>query len=299
LYDQGYLSIINNVGYPNPNRSHFRSMDIWHSASNADQNLNTGWLGRYLDNNCQMPYQTLEMDEVLSLALKGERMNGIAATDLGKLYKNADNNFLKTLNTHPPMHDNDTVEYLYKTLSETYLSADYLYQKKKRYSSNTLYDKNEFSQRLRSIAELIISEADCSVYYVTLSGFDTHNEQKGKQAKLLKNLSDGLNNFVSDLKQNDQFKAVSVMVFSEFGRRVTENASNGTDHGTANVVMVLNENLHKKGLYNAPSDLLNLDNEDLKFSVDFRQIYATLLERWLGADAGKVLGGRFEGLSFI
>jgi uncharacterized protein (DUF1501 family) len=299
LYDQGYLSIINNVGYPNPNRSHFRSMDIWQSASEANQNLNTGWLGRYLDNNCQMPYQILEMDDVLSLALKGEKMNGIAATDLNKLYKNTDAAFLKTLNATHTGHDNEAVSYLYKTLAETYLSADYLYKKKKQYSSSIAYDKNEFAQHLRTIAELVITEANCSVYYVTLPGFDTHNEQKGKQAKLLKNLGDGLNSFVTDLKQNNKFKDVAVMVFSEFGRRVTENASNGTDHGTANVVMVLNENLKKQGLYNAPADLLNLENEDLKFSVDFRQIYSSLLERWLGVNARQILGGHFEGLGFV
>jgi uncharacterized protein (DUF1501 family) len=299
LYDQGYLSIVNNVGYPNPNRSHFRSMDIWQSASEANQNLSTGWIGRYLDSACQMPYQTLEIDDVLSLALKGNRMNGIAVTDLSKLYKNTDDNFLKTINSNHQKADGDAINYLYKTLSETYLSANYLSQKKKLYSSASHYDANEFARRLRTIAELIIADANCCVYYITLSGFDTHTDQKAKQGKLLKTLSEGLNSFVCDLQQNNRFKDVAVMVFSEFGRRVTENASNGTDHGTANVVMVLNENLKKKGLYNAPSDLLNLDNEDLKFSIDFRNIYSTLLNNWLHADATKILGNNFETLGFI
>ena len=137
LYDEGNLSVLNNVGYLNPDRSHFRSMDIWHSASESSEYIHTGWLGRYLDaqcDGCAMPVQALEMDDVLSLAMKGANQKGLAITDPKKLFQLTNDRFLRQINSsHEHVHEDATAEYLYKTLSETMSSAGYIYEQSGRH----------------------------------------------------------------------------------------------------------------------------------------------------------------------
>ena len=152
----------------------------------------------------------------------------------------------------------------------------------------------------KQIAELITADTDTKIYYVSLSGFDTHVNQKGQQERLLKQYADGIAALVNDLKQNHLFDDTLIMTFSEFGRRVKQNGSNGTDHGTANNVFVIGKDLKKNGIYNALPNLNDLDsNGDLRFSIDFREVYATLLDKWLGIDNDKILNKRFSNLNFI
>ena len=298
LYDQGYVSVINNVGYPNPDLSHFRSMDIWHSASDSDKYLNTGWLGRYLDHQCDgcaKPYSAIEIDDTLSLAMKGYQVKGLALHDTALFYKLAKGQHQKL----PATSHNDNLNYLYKTLAETEESADYLYSTSKIYKSSMPYPNEGFAKNLKTIAELIISGASTSVYYASLSGFDTHVNQMSQQEKNLTHVSEGIQALVADLKQAGRLDDVMIMVFSEFGRRAKQNASNGTDHGKANNVFIISSQLKKSGIYNASPDLAHLDDGDVAHSIDFRSIYASILNKWLKADDTKILGRSFDRLSFI
>ena len=303
LFDQGDLTIVNGVGYPNPNRSHFRSMDIWESGSSAEQYLQTGWIGRMLDESApqSQPFHAIEADEGLSLALKGMKMNGIALTSPGQFYQNTQEPYFKAIaaQKHHQEHEHPSLEYLHKTLVETSQSAQYLHNVSKIYQSKAEYPLNPFSQHLKMIAELIISGSATKVYYVSLSGFDTHVGQKAKQGRLLKQYSDAVAAFCNDLKQNNRFDDTVVMTFSEFGRRVAQNASAGTDHGTASNVFLMGGKLKSKGIYNPLPSLEDLDTGDLKFSIDFRRIYANLLDNWLQSDAKAVLGENFAGLGIV
>lgn len=302
LYDQGYLSIINNVGYPNPNRSHFRSTDIWQTASDASQYLDTGWLGRYIEQFGKMPYTGIELDDSLSLIMKGENMNGIATKNPRTLFSNTQTPyFKKVLNHQSDAHLSEhNLGYLYKTMIEAKSSAKYIYETSKTYKSSLEYPKNPFGKQLKTTSEFINSNLDSSVYYVSMGGFDTHANQENRQKKLLKTYSESMEVFINDLKQNDTFKDTLVITFSEFGRRLQQNAAGGTDHGAANNVFIIGENLKTKGFYNDAPNLLNLDsNGDLIHSVDFRSIYATVLDTWLEVDDEAILNKSYNKLNFI
>ncbi len=304
LFNNGNLAIINSVGYPNPNRSHFRSMDIWQSASEENQYVYSGWVGRYLDatcsGTCAKPFSAVELDDTLSLSLKGDVMKGLAFSNPNLLHSTSQNPIIRGVaNNYKANSDHPEVEYLQKTLAETMESADYIYAHSKTFKSSRIYPNNAFGNRLKTIAELICSGCDSSVYYISLSGFDTHVAQKGQQSRALKSLSEGLNMLCQDLKDNSKFDDTVIMTFSEFGRRVAQNASGGTDHGTANNIYVIGGKLNKAGIYNPMADLQNLDEGDLVYNTDFRQVYATLLEKVLGTGSEKVLGKKFELMNFV
>ena len=190
----------------------------------------------------------------------------------------------------------EQVDYLYKTLAETASSADYLYDKSKIYKSTVTYPNSDFGKNLKTTAELINSGVESRVFYLALSGFDTHVRQHEQQQRLFTDLGDGLAALADDLRQHDQWNNTLVLVFSEFGRRVGQNASNGTDHGTANNVFLAGGALAKKGVINNAPDLANLDQGDLRHQIDFRSIYASVLKDWLGADDTAILGTGFERL---
>ena len=301
LYDDGSLAIMNSVGYPNPDRSHFRSMDIWQSASDSDKYVNTGWLGRYLDaqcKGCDKPTQAMELDDVLSLALKGEENKGLAFEDPKKLFNTSNGPFLKDVNAdHKPGEEN--IDYLYKTMSATLSSADYIYQQSKAHPTSQVYPNSNLGKDLKTIASLIFSDINTKVYYVSLGSFDTHVNQHDQQKRLFTELNDAVKAFTTDLKANNRFEDVLMMTFSEFGRRVTQNASNGTDHGTANNMFFISGGLKEKGVLNAMPNLSDLNEGDLKHQVDFKNVYATVLNKWLGADDKMILGNKYSQLNFI
>mgnify|MGYP002628215079 CR=1 FL=1 len=302
LYDQGYLSIINNVGYPNPNRSHFRSTDIWQTASSANEYLDTGWLGRYIDRYGKMPYSGIEIDDSLSLIMKGETMNGIATKNPRILFDNTQTPYFKKVLSHQSdQHLSEhNLGYLYKTMIEAKSSAKYIYETSKTYKSKQEYPNNAFGKQLKTTAEFINSNIQSKVYYVSMGGFDTHANQADRQKRLLSTYSESMEVFVNELKQNDTFKDTLILTFSEFGRRVHQNAAGGTDHGAANNVFIIGENLKSKGFYNELPDLANLDaNGDIIHTVDFRSVYATILEKWLQVDDAVILNKSFSKLDFI
>jgi len=301
LFDDGSLGIMNNVGYPNPDRSHFRSMDIWQSASDSDKYIYTGWLGRYLDaqcNGCSKPTQALEVDDILSLALKGENSKGLAVKDPKRLYNTNHENYFKEINA-AHVNGEETVDYLYKTLSETLSSADYIFKQSRLHPSSQIYPATETGKNLKTIASLIMSDINTKVYYLSLGSFDTHVNQENQLKRLFTELNDAIAAFVKDMKDNNRFQDVMIMTFSEFGRRVAQNASGGTDHGTANNMFFIGGGLKQKGLINAMPDLTNLNEGDLIHTVDFKNVYATVLRKWLDADDKDILGKQYDYMGFI
>ncbi|MBI5370700.1 MAG: DUF1501 domain-containing protein [Sphingobacteriales bacterium] len=303
FYEDGSMGILNNVGYPNPDRSHFRSMDIWHTASESNEYLNHGWLGRYLDaqcKGCDKPTQAIEIDDILSLALKGEQNKGIAVKDPRRLYGTANEKFFReVMKEHRDEAGEQPVDYLYKTMAETLSSADYIFQQSRLHPTRAEYPKSELGNSLKTIASLIYSEINTKVYYVSLGSFDTHINQEAQQQRLFTEMNDAVSAFVKDLKQEHRFEDVLLLTFSEFGRRVEQNASGGTDHGTANNMFLLSGGLKRKGILNAAPDLADLDEGDLKHQVDFKNVYATILKQWLNADDQAILNRKNAYLDFI
>lgn len=303
LYDEGLVSILNGVGYPDPNRSHFRSMDIWQSASNAQDLVTSGWLGRYLDqapapgnqHNCL----AVEVDDSLSLAMKGETRNAIAVRDVAQFRNAAANDYFKSISAHRQDHEDNLAGYLYQTLASTTSAAEYLFSQQQLAPTFQAYPDTPFGKKMKTIGALINAGTETRVYYVSHGSFDTHVNQKDHQEKLFQQMDDALTSFVADLKQNNRLNDTVIMTFSEFGRRVAQNASNGTDHGTAGNMFILGGQLKKAGVYNDLPSLEDLDNGDLKYSVDFKQVYATLLDNWLQVDSQSILGKRYEPLSFV
>jgi len=302
LYDKGFVSILNNVGYPNPNLSHFRSTDIWQTASDSNEYLQNGWIGRYLDYTKAAPFKAIEVDESLSLMLKGKTQNGLAVTDAKYLYNSIKQPYFNTvINHYNDAHLNEhNLGYLYNTMIDAKSSSKYIYEKTKTQISKQEYPKNLFGKQLKTIGEFINSGLETQVYYAGLSGFDTHANQPNTQERLLQLYAESMEVFVEDLQKNNQFDDVIILTFSEFGRRVKQNESNGTDHGTSNNVFVIGKNLKQNGLYNSMPDLSNLDaNGNLKHEIDFREIYATILDKWLQVDDTAILNKSFSKLKFV
>jgi uncharacterized protein (DUF1501 family) len=303
FYDEGSLAILNGVGYPNPNRSHFRSMDIWHSASDSNVYTSTGWLGRYVDaqcHDCNKPTQALEFDDVLSLAMKGNHRHGLALKDPQKLYNTSHEKFYTDLlQQHTIANEENPIDYLYKTMAQTINSADYIFQESKQHPTQATYPATALGKNFKTIASLILSNINTKVYYLSLGSFDTHIFQEAQQKRLFTEMNDAIQVFVTDLKTNHRFNDVLITTFSEFGRRVKQNASGGTDHGTANNMFFIGGGLAQKGLLNALPNLDNLQDGDLKYSVDFKNVYATLLHKWLTANDKEILGQSFQYLNFI
>lgn len=301
LYEKGELCVVNNVGYPDPDRSHFRSMDIWHTASASHEFLSTGWLGRYLDAQQGLaPYAAIELNDTLSLALKGQEARGFAMRNVRQLRTNTRSKLIQAVNKLDPHHDHPTVDYLYKTLADTVSSADYLFETaNKTGKASNDYPGGDLGRGLRQIADLMTGGCTSHIYYADMGGFDTHVNQKNQQEHLFRQYSEAMTAFVKDLKSNDLWDKTLVMTFSEFGRRVAENGSRGTDHGAANNVYLMGGKLKKAGFYNEAPNLSILDNGDLKYSVDFRQIYATLLTNWLQVPEKQGLGAAFAPLRIV
>lgn len=306
LYDDGQLSLLNSVGYPNPNRSHFRAMDIWHTGSNADEYWENGWLGRYLDHQClgqaASPHSVVEIDDTLSLSVKGKQTKGLAVRDPKRLFQATQAPYLQHLDERyqsSAPSENTELHYLYKTMAETMQSAEYIYEKSKIYQSKAEYPGTELGRRLKLIAELICSGVDTTVFYVSLSGFDTHVRQRSVQDRLLRQYAEAVAAFTKDLQQNQRFDDTMIMTFSEFGRRVSQNASGGTDHGKANNLFLMGGKLQRPGIFNKAPDLSQLDEGDVQWEIDFRQVYATLLDDWLGVADEAILQRKFKKLRLV
>lgn len=297
LYDAGQVAIIQGVGYPRPDRSHFRSMDIWHTASGSERFLDTGWLGRYMDVRKAAPHEVVEFGDTLSLANKGEGVKAIAMSDPQRFYQATREPYFARLAAQQHTQQHQQLGYLYRTMTETYRSAGYIQEHLRPRGTTLTFPKGELAKQLRHVSAFIQSGMETSVYYTSIDGFDTHVNQQGKHQKTLAEVSAAIGAFMADIKAAGRGNEVLLMVFSEFGRRVKENASNGTDHGTAGPIILISEALKKPGVFNSMPSLSTLDdNGDLIFTTDFRRVYATALQHWLNVDPATVLGPGFAPL---
>ena len=308
LYENQQLAIVQGVGYPNPDRSHFRSMDIWHTAKPEREDKTDGWLGRCID--CErreagqdVPALHLGQNQ-LPLALVSQRtpvpsiesMEGFRLqTSGGALPLSSLSQFAEAARLDSPL----LLDFLRRSTLNAYSSSAEVQQALKEERSATQYPEFALAQKLKQVAQLIDARLSTQLYYVSLDGFDTHANQLPAHAALLNQLSASVSAFVDDLAARGHLDRVLVMCFSEFGRRVRENASQGTDHGTAAPVFLAGGRV-ASGLIGAQPTLDDLDGEgDLKFNSDFRQLYATLLDDWIGCSSEAVLGRRFEKLPLI
>ena len=302
LYKEGNLSIIQNVGYPNPNRSHFRSTEIWEGATDAHEFGDSGWVGRYLDNNCSgTPAlgdpEAISFGNELPLTIQGDTNHNLFSINNrpGRINR-ADYGLLDKMSGEMDVIDNSS--FLKQTMMDTLVTEERIQKLFTKFSSTVNYPGNRLGTSLKNVASLIASSLPTRVYYVSLGGFDTHQGQAANHARLLTELSSSLAAFQKDLQQRGLDDQVLTMTFSEFGRRPSQNESGGTDHGTAAPLFVMGPQLKNTLVGQAP-DLNLKHNKDLQFSTDFRSIYSTVLDKWLECDSRSVLGRQFEHLSFI
>ncbi|MGH7597977.1 MAG: DUF1501 domain-containing protein [bacterium] len=307
LYDSGKLAVVQGVGYPNPDRSHFRSMEIWQSGVVEDFE-STGWIGRMFDHTCNnahlkepcSPTLAVSIGETLNPAIKANNSVGVALRDpeqfyrMTQVYANAD---------IPPEEAKSKIgasplDFLRRTAMNAELSADRIRRSIRNVQSKAAYPADPFAQGLKLIAAMIAGNMDTRVYYISLTGFDTHANQAGVHERLLKILAGGLAAFQKDLEALGLAERVLGFTFSEFGRRVAENGSRGTDHGQAAPMFVFGHSV-RAGIVGAHPSLEKLNDGDLAFHTDFRQVYATILEKWLGADASVILGQKFNFLPLV
>lgn len=307
FFERGELAVIQGVGYPNPDRSHFRSMEIWHTGSDSDEYLGDGWIGRYFDNNCSgsaQPQVGLALDPDRPQAFGSALGYGVATSDPSKFGwtpgKGADTEaaFL-ALNAGKPAH-NPTLDFLRHTTTAAIDSSEEVRAaaKKGNIAAPAKGGRNNRLNQLDTIAGLIRGGLATRIYYVSTSGFDTHAGQASKHEQLLGGVAGSLARFQEQLEKDGTADRVTTMVFSEFGRRVNENGSGGTDHGTAAPMFLLGKSV-KGGVHGTAPNLGDLDGGDLKYSTDFRQVYTSLLEDWLHADPLKVLDQRFDKLPLL
>lgn len=329
LYGEGNLGMIQGVGYPNPNRSHFRSTEIWQTASDSEKNESEGWLGRYFDNCCKgadpatvgvavagqtpqafaspipkgiafsNPQQFRYMSEAANAPASADKfmreMNQPAA-EHSSLTENAGGSI--GMLSGPADNDGSTVEFLQRTALGAQMSSDKILEITRKTKSSVNYPTSQLGNSLNLVSRLIAGGLPTRVYYVSQGGFDTHANQLPAHERLMTDLNAAISAFVADLKAQGNFNRVLMLSFSEFGRRVSENASGGTDHGAAAPLFVLGGGV-KPGLYGNYPSLTDLHDGDLKFNTDFRSVYATALENWLGAHSEMVLGKKYPLLPFI
>jgi uncharacterized protein (DUF1501 family) len=327
LYDAGQLSVIQGVGYPNPNRSHFRSTEIWQTASDSNLVEKHGWIGRYFDNACPGadPAVGVTIGSQLPQAFFAAKPKGIvfnnpqnyrfmangAATEesykkLNELEMSSplpDDNSGGSIAMLPagmPMTGGRAVDFISRTALDAQHSSEEVRSIAARVQNQAEYPGSQLGGSLKLVAKLIGGGLPTRIYYVSQGGYDTHTNQLGSQQRLLGDLADSVKAFTDDLKAQGNLGRVLVMTFSEFGRRVSENANGGTDHGAAAPMFVIGQKV-KAGLLGrypslAPADLYQ---GDVKYNVDFRSVYAAVLENWLKTKSAPILGKQFTPLPVV
>jgi uncharacterized protein (DUF1501 family) len=311
LLDQHAFAAVHGVGYPNPNRSHFKSMDIWHLADNSGKPVSEGWIGRYCDHafrGKQDPTLVVAVGgEKAPLAVQGKEHTGInlARPELYRFLGEQDGRVGQAYRklSRPPGADameNSGLDFVSRTAVDANASSDTIRKLVGARRSPVAYPVSRLAGSLQTVAALIAGGLSARVYYVFQSGFDTHAGQKQRHDRLMTEFSEAVAAFQKDLAHQNNADRVLTMSFSEFGRRVRENGSQGTDHGTAGPMFLFGPKV-KPGLHGQHPSLAaaDLDQGDLKHRVDFRAVYATVLEKWLGTPAEPVLGHRYSLLDLV
>ena len=312
LYDEGKMAIIQGVGYANPNRSHFRSMDIWHTCE-PDKQGTEGWLGRAIreiDPNKDNVLTGVNFGRGLPRALAAP---GVPVASVGNLATygvltgiEADEQRTEALDIFSKMYSptigrSAVVDYLSQTGMDALKGADVLSTAPEMYTSSVEYGGDVVAQYMKNIAQVHLAGFGTRILYTTApyNSFDTHAGELAAHAKLWQNTSNAVGDFIDDLREHDASDNVTLLVFTEFGRRVHDNGS-GTDHGSGGVAFIIGENV-KGGLYGEYPSLEEdkLLEGDLHFNNDFRSIYTDLLENWMGLDSQPLVNGQFEKFNFI
>jgi uncharacterized protein (DUF1501 family) len=309
-YQAGQVAIVQGVGYPNPNLSHFRSMDIWHTAE-PDAFETTGWLASYLasttidDGN---PTFAASITDGLSRALYGSGVSVPAIAGLQQYQFRTDpqyqNDRAPRLAAADRIHHLDyrgspLQDHVAQTAINAISSSERVQAAAQAYSSSVDYGNFPLANSLKTVAQLIAGNLGTRIYYVAFGGFDTHSAQAAAHARLLGGFSAAVDAFLTDVAAMGKGPQTLIMGFSEFGRRVRENGSQGTDHGTAGPMFVIGQQV-SGGLYGSHPSLTDLDrNGNLLHGIDFRAVYGTALEGWMGADQRAALGSRFEDVGFV
>jgi uncharacterized protein (DUF1501 family) len=325
MYDAGDLAILQGIGYPNPNRSHFRSMDIWHSAQPEKEIVTNGWIGRYFDNTCSGadPHVGVSIGESMPLAMKGERITPLSfERPENYKYNGTDRDaYLALNNPNEPATQPTTqaqrqarvarpgkkqieiapaseLDFLTRTAMDAQVSSDDIIRMTQKHQPAAQYPGGKFGEGLRTVAAMIGGGLPTRVYYVSLGGFDTHANQKGRHDQLMQQFGQGVSAFWTDMAKQENDTRVLMLTFSEFGRRVQQNASGGTDHGAAAPMFLMGPAV-KSGVIGKHPSLTDLDQGDLKYTLDFRNVYATVLQEWLETPSKPILGQQFKPLPVI
>ncbi len=315
LCSEGHAAIVQGTGYPNPNRSHFRATEIWHTASDAEKNEAYGWLGRYCDAACsgEDPGEPIAVGDQSPQLLRSK--SGGAVT----IGSPRDYQFMDGMEPSPAGADDDAgapdggsidmlfgaagtggdaAEFLQRTALDAVESSGRVQNILRRARAGADYPPNELGRRLQLVARLIGGGMPSRVYYVSLGGFDTHANQQGAHERQLAVFDEAVGAFCRDLRAQGNFERVLLLTFSEFGRRVAENASNGTDHGAAAPLFLFGGAV-RGGLHGKHPSLTDLDRGDLRHHTDFRAVYATILDQWLKTPSTTVLGRDFGSLPLL
>jgi uncharacterized protein (DUF1501 family) len=325
LYDAGHLSVVNGVGYPNPDRSHFRSTEIWQTACDADAYLREGWLGRYFDNACtgcdaataisigdRAPQSFTSKTGAIGISFNSpdtfrfvDARNG---TDEETTYRNmtsvpdtaAGGSIEMVSGTQTLSNAQSALDFLERTAMNAEVSSDLIRSVAAKTKNLATYPNSGLAGQLKLVARLIGGGMTTRVYYVSHGGFDTHSGQRTAHDSKLAELASSVKAFTDDLIAMNQFDRVRIMTFSEFGRRVAENASRGTDHGAAAPLFVIGGKVGQ-GVVGAEPSLAPADlvDGDIKYNTDFRSVYATLLENWMKTPSTPILGKAFDKLPLI
>ena len=310
LYDAGRVAVINGIGYPTPNRSHFRSMDIWHTCE-PEKVGTEGWLGRVIrdiDPQAENVLTGVNFGRGLprAMALPGVPVASVAVLETygvltgitGEPERSQALDIFARMYS-PTVGLGATMDYLGQTGLDALQGADILKAAPEMYTSTVEYADSGIARNLQGIAKVLTANLGTRVFYTQQGGYDTHASEADVHPKLLGDLSRAVSDFYADLREHDAADNVVMFAFTEFGRRVKDNGS-GTDHGSGGVAFAIG-NPVSGGMYGAYPSLAGGDlvEGDLAFNTDFRGVYGTLVERWLGLDAKPVVGGTFEQPEFV
>ena len=310
LWDEKKVAVINGIGYPNPNRSHFRSMDIWHTAEPDDIGTE-GWLGRAIremDPEGENVLTGVNFGRGLPRALgcRGVPVASVGNLETYGLFPDVQDERLRkyALEAFAKMYGGDkgkdaVMDFLGQTGSDALKGADILRTAPTQYTSNVEYAANPIAQSLRSAAQVMFADLGTRIYYTQHGSFDTHSGELISHSKLWQEVSGAVSDFMDDLKEHGREDDAIVFIFSEFGRRIKDNGS-GTDHGSGGVAFAVGGQVDG-GLYGQYPSLRPEDQleGDLHFNNDFRSTYSTILEQWLGLEAEPIVNGRFEQIDFL
>lgn len=306
MLEKQQLAVVQGVGYANPNRSHFESMDIWHTCHLKNEPRSVGWLGRYLDekknaDGRDVPAIHFGSDQQpLALQARDVRVPSVKSLEDFKLQA-GDDQFRKTVSelaSRQRTASSELLGFVQTSTSAALVASDRVAAAQSEYKTSVDYPQTDLARKLRIVAQLINAGLKTRIYYVTLDGFDTHSQQADAHSALLRQWGDAVTAFTRDVIDHGHGSRVLTLCFSEFGRRVEENASKGTDHGAAAPLILAGAGV-RSGFCGAHPSLTDLDDGDVKFHTDFRQVYATVLNHWLGCDSEKVIGGRYDTLPIL